>query len=108
LGVAITTRRNMHKSRTAFFVCLGVLALATCGCAAKVIEVQSDTSWTGNVNGGSVDGSGTTSYELTGKTACYVFQKATKAGSLRVKVKKGMGEEPSTTAAYGVVSGCVE
>lgn len=87
---------------------IGIALLSfVAGCGHK-IEVQSNTSWTGNVNGGSVSGSGTRSYDLKGDNKCFVFQKETEGGSLRVKFKKGTGDEPSTTAAYGVVSGCAD
>jgi len=88
-------------------VLLACAALMLCGCSRQ-IEVQSDTSWTGNLNGGSVEGRGYQTYTLKfeNNVSCYVFQKQTEAGFLRVKAKKGQADEPSTTAAYGVVSGC--
>lgn len=84
---------------------LVLLMLAVTGCAKK-IQVISDTCWDGNINGGSVEGCGNSTYEL--KENCFTFQKKTDYGSLRINFKKGSGDEPSTTAAYGVVSGCAD
>lgn len=86
------------KAVTALVVLVGLLT----GCSTKV-KVESNTSWTGAVNGASVEGTGNTTYELRGDNKCVVFQKSTTQGFLTIK-----GDVPTTTttAEYGVVSGC--
>ena len=88
------------------FAPLLLLLFVATGCSKK-IRVESDTCWEGNVNGGSVSGCGETSYTIKGDSDCFSFQKTTDFGYLRIKVTKGSGDEPSTSSAYGVVSGCI-
>ena len=85
------------------------MLVAASGCAKK-IRVESDTSWTGNVNGSSVDGAGNKTYDLScdSDACCYTFQKDTESGSLTVRIVKGTGTDGSTRSPYGIVSGCVE
>ena len=82
----------------------GVLA----GCSPK-IEVESDTSWTGNVGDRSVDGSGNSTFTVH-HGDCAVFQKATADGVLRARAKSTFGSSDwtETTAAYGVVDVCAK
>ena len=85
-----------------------LLFVAVCltGCSTK-FEVESNTTWTGNVNGASVEGSGNKTYSTT-KGEAAVFQKNTEAGFLRARAKTtglfGGGEWKRTDAAYGVVT----
>ena len=83
-------------------------AVGLSGCAKK-IEVQSDTSWDGYVNGGSVEGSGFRTFNMKRGEPCYSFQKRTSEGWLAVKPKGwASGESPHTDVPYGAVSGCIE
>lgn len=87
----------MHKASL-----LAVALLALSGCSIKV-NVESDTSWTGVVNGASVQGNGSMTYELRKDSRCVFFQKETTSGYLTIK-----GDVPTTTttADYGVVTAC--
>jgi hypothetical protein len=78
-------------------VCLG-------GCTAQ-IEVQSNTRWSGFVNNAEVSSSGYSTYELWRDAPGFMFWKETEAGYLRVRFKKGYGDEPETTAPYGTIWG---
>lgn len=87
------------------FVAAAALLLGLSGCAVKV-KVESDTCWSGVVKGSSVEGCGYKTYDLGSMwddaPKCVTFQKDTERGYLRLDGDiKG-----STTAAYGVVSGC--
>jgi hypothetical protein len=77
------------------------------GCSGPKVEVASDTTWTGNVNGASVDGAGGKTFEIDSGT-CAAFQKDTEGGFLRVRVKhwEGAGRWRETTAPYGIVNIC--
>ena len=93
----------MTVRRCAMYVLLLLtLMLGMCGCSVKV-QVESDTSWTGVVNGASVEGSGSKTYTLRESNKCVVFQKETSRGFLTIK-----GDVPTTTttAEFGVVSAC--
>src|SRR5262249_29515455 len=50
-----------------------VLALATCGCGAKKIEVQSDGCYSGHVGGKFIDACGNQTYALKGDPKCGTF-----------------------------------
>jgi len=91
--------------RLTFLLTIAVATMAS-GCSKK-ITVESDTCWDGYLNDGSVQGCGNQAYSLKGDPSCFTFQKKTDYGFLSIRVKAGSGDEPSTTAAYGVVSGCV-
>lgn len=83
-----------------------VIGLTLTGCSTK-FEVESNTTWTGNVNGASVEGSGNKTYS-TKRGEAAVFQKNTETGFLRARAKTsglfGAGEWVRTEAAYGVVT----
>lgn len=95
---------------------LFVLAVPVTACAPKVrLHVESDTSWSGAIANSSYDGSGNASFGLTGDIVCWSIQKRTRDGQLRAyaTVERAIfGTErqggATTTAEYGVVSGCVE
>lgn len=93
-----------------------VTALVACG---SDLKVESDTSWDGFIGGAggagaSVEGSGNHTFELNPGITCWNFQKQTQAGRLRAYVEKktifGSDEvgDATTTAQYGIVSGCTE
>ncbi len=94
---------------------LAVVLLA--GCTSKTLEIESNTSWSGSVGAAAsshtIQRSGNYSFDiLTGDTYCWVLQKDTRPGSLRVYAKvhsiTGVDREgdATTTAEFGVVSGC--
>jgi hypothetical protein len=71
-------------------------------------EVTSDTSWSGNFDGRTVDGTGNQTVKMdrgsnSSGSVCAVVQKDTRSGFLTVKIG---GEEKTTTAEFGVVSVC--
>lgn len=96
----------------------GALLLLASGCSTKV-EVQSDTSWTGVVNGASVAGQGSSTWdakipsggskyqgqELHG---CATFTKTTESGVLRVRFHGWNGDDRwvSTSAPFGSATAC--
>lgn len=94
-----------------------VLALLT-ACGGTTLVVESDTSWTGNVQGfGSISGRLRAEYDLGDPDGqCWTVSKATEAGALRVYAKTsewfGLGTqvsgESTTTAPLGTVTGCVQ
>lgn len=86
-------------------------------------EIASDTSWSGAFDNRTVDGAGSKTVDLPdGDIECVVVQKETETGYLTLTIVDhvtgggimGVGEKDetnrsngvSTTAAYGVVSGC--
>ena len=96
---------------------IGVGALFLCAaCGGTELHVESNTTWSGHINGSSgasYDGSGNEVFKLeTGVLTCWSFQKQTPAGSLRVYAVEGgifgtgKAGDATTTAQYGVVSGC--
>lgn len=89
------------------FLVLLLAAAALAGCSKK-IQVESDTTWDGTVNGAAVVGSGNQTYELNGDTNCYSFRKLTAEGYLRVKIKKGSGMDQSVADTLGEVKGCID
>jgi hypothetical protein len=96
---------------------LALLFLAM-GCGGTTLVVESDTSWSGSVDGfGPVAGRFKAEYDLgdaSGK--CWTVSKATEAGTLRVYSKTsewfGLGDqvsgESTTTQPMGTVTGCVQ
>ena len=82
------------------------MVLSGCG---KELIVESDTSWSGSMNGSSIEGGGNKTYDMD-NSSCATFQKNTERGYLRLKVKGGILnsilDESSTTARYGVCSVC--
>ena len=101
---------------TAFLPIVSTLVIA--GCGGRVIHIESDTSWTGTIDGvGAVAGRGSKSFTLdaTSSPVCWVITKTTAAGTLRVYSEQstwfGLGEdieaEQTTTEPNGDVTGCV-
>jgi hypothetical protein len=89
---------------------IGCAACLTAGCAGSgdiEAHVKSDTSWSGNFDGRSIDGSGSQDINMgsASQVRCVVVQKNTDVGTLSVKVDQG-DPEKTTTAAFGVVSAC--
>jgi len=89
-------------------ICLLVLALALIGCSTK-LQLQSDTSWSGSIGGGSVSGSGSRTWSIHGGD-CASFQKQTEGGYLKARTTGWHGQDRwvYTDAAYGVVTVCAE
>ena len=88
-------------------VCVAGLS-AGCGGSGDIeAHVKSDTSWSGNFSGRSVDGSGNQDINMgtANQVHCVVVQKNTVVGTLSVKVDQGDPEQ-TTTAAFGTVSAC--
>lgn len=84
-----------------------LLALAlTTGCSAKTkFFVESDTSWTGTINGaGTISGNGNATYKVVGKIDCIVVTKATVPGYVRVRIDGHPWYE--TSDPMGVVTAC--
>ncbi len=89
-------------------VVIVVAALSLAGCSAFNTDahVISDTTWSGSFEGRTVDGTGNQTVSLGGGTRpkCASVQKRTERGTLTLKIDGG--DEKTTTAAFGVVSGC--
>ncbi len=96
-----------------------VATLLIAGCGGRVVHIESDTSWTGSIDGfGPISGHGNKTYALDAVSSpvCWTVTKATDAGTLRVYSDRstffGLGEEveaeQTTTAPNGSVSGCVQ
>jgi len=85
-----------------------ILLVILSGCGNELI-IESDTSWSGSINGSSIEGGGSRSYDMD-NSSCATIQKDTERGYLNVKVKGGIFnsilEEKKTTASYGVCSVC--
>lgn len=96
-------------------VILPVLALLlVTGCGGRHLEIQSNTSWSAVVDGATVDGRGSHSFELR-DDKCAVAQKETRDGFLQARiVNQGAvaifwdraTSWKRTTTAYGVVDVC--
>lgn len=92
------------------------MAVPVSACAPKVrLQIKSDTSRSRAIANSSYDGSGNSSLGLTGDIVCWSIQKRTRHGQLRpyATVERAVfGTErqggATTTAEYGVVTGCVE
>ncbi|MGE5091823.1 MAG: hypothetical protein ACM3OH_06590 [Bacillota bacterium] len=89
------------------------------GCGGRVIHIESDTSWSGTIDGiGAVSGRGSTTFALDAVSSpvCWTITKLTAAGTLRVYSEAstwfGLGEdieaEQTTTEPNGDVTGCVK
>ena len=74
------------------------------------VVIQSDTSWSGSIGGGTssrtIQGDGSETWEITGTMAVAVIQKQTSDGYLTVKITRNgnVVAQQSTTADYGVVT----
>lgn len=108
------------------FAALASLSLLLAGCADDwKVEIDSNTSWRGEVggqtlNGGlstkTISGEGDETFDLPdGAHVCCVVQKLTDEGFLKVKIVNkggwllsGDGEEDETEAPYGTVTVCAE
>lgn len=93
--------------KPALAVGLIVAAFVTGSCSVFRLEanVDSNTSWSGDFNGRTVDGTGSQTVSLGSGTGpkCAVVQKQTTTGYLTVEIGS---DKKTTTAAYGVVSVC--
>ena len=93
-------------------------AVALSACTDREVIVESNTSWSGFIgeeeSGYSRDGSGNARFEVDDGRTCWTFQKETEDGYLRAyaKTKEIFGTDrhgdARTTAAFGIVTGCVE
>src|SRR4051812_7026771 len=95
------------------------LALGSAACQSRTLEIESNTQWSGSIGGNgseTIQGSGNRSIDIgtEGGSYCWAIQKQTRTGSLRVYVKAhtitgtdNQGDA-STSADFGVVSGCAE
>jgi len=98
-------------------VWIGVLLL--CGCSGKTLVVESNTSWSGEIDRvGTVAGRGGKEFGLSGLRGevCWVITKSTSLGTLRAYARDdtwfGLGSEVDgeavTTAPNGRVEGCAQ
>ncbi len=98
-----------------------VAALLLASCGEQILHIESDTSWTGTIDGSLVSGRGAYEGRLPNRTAgrgsvCWSIEKDSDAGTLKAWVEQGtffglgnvVESEMTTTAPHGVVSGCVE
>jgi hypothetical protein len=96
-----------------------VSTLVIAGCGDRVIHIESDTSWSGTIDGvGAVSGRGGKTFALDAVSSpvCWTITKTTEAGTLRVYSEAstwfGLGEdieaEQTTTEPNGDVTGCVK
>lgn len=94
------------------------MALLLASCGGRVVHIESDTTWSGEIDGvGTVTGRGSKTFALDATTspACFTITKTADAGTLRVYVEQstwfGIGEdvlaEQTTTEPGGSVTGCV-
>lgn len=90
---------------------------AVAGCGDKVLYVESNAPWAGNVDGiGDVSGSGNMDFDVSevNGEVCWTLHKTTLAGTLRAYVRDegmfGAGADieglETTTAPYGEIGGC--
>lgn len=96
-----------------------VTTLFVAGCGGRVIHIESDTDWSGTIDGiGVVSGRGSKTFALDAVSSpiCWTITKLTDAGTLRVYSEAstwfGLGEdidgEQTTTEPHGDVTGCVK
>ena len=93
---------------------LAPLVLILAGCADRwKADVESNTTWSGDFSGRTVDGYGNQRVDLGNDAECCVVQKKTSQGFLKVSLVNtsgnpfaANGESKETTASYGVVSVC--
>jgi hypothetical protein len=95
------------------------LAVVLTACGGKTLVVESDTAWSGTIDGvGQVAGRGKATYDLDAmrNESCWTITKTTEAGTLRVYAEQstffGLGNEvhaeTTTSAPKGVASGCIQ
>jgi hypothetical protein len=93
--------------------------LFVAGCGGRVIHIESDTDWSGTIDGiGVVSGRGSKTFALDAVSSpiCWTITKLTDAGTLRVYSEAstwfGLGEdieaEQTTAEPHGDVTGCVK
>ena len=85
-------------------IVLSVLALATCGCGAKKVEVQSDGCYDGHVGGRAIDACGNQTYALKGDPKCGTFTLKDNGTYLRARIKGRSWVE--TTVHFDSVTVC--
>jgi hypothetical protein len=98
-----------------------VAAVLLSSCGEQILRIESDTSWTGTIDGSVISGRGSYEGRLPARTpsrgsVCWRIVKDSDAGTLRAWVEQGtffglgnvVESEMTTTAPHGVVSGCVE
>lgn len=92
--------------------CVALALVLACGLTGPKhyhLTITSDTSWSGSLGGtsnsSSYDGTGNGSIEYWGEV-CYVFQKQTDAGFLSAAFEETSSGNSSTSASFGVISGC--
>jgi len=107
---------NTQIGMTIIFVLLGALVfggvyyLSIPKAVTYIIEITSDTSWSGSIgaDGSSrtIEGYGNENWKVTGIIAVAVIQKQTEYGFLTVRILRDgtVLDSQTTTAAYGVVS----
>lgn len=95
-------------------VALAAVVLLLVGCDKPTLYIESDTGWTGRVNGSGsaseVEGSGNKTYELRSGQTCWNFKKSTEQGTLRAYAKirgNRTNGDDRTTQPFGEVNGCV-
>lgn len=109
-------RRFRRRLATALPI---VSMLLVAGCGNRVIHIESDTDWSGTIDGiGVVSGRGSKTFALDAVSSpvCWTITKMTDAGTLRVYSEAstwfGLGEdieaEQTTTEPHGDVTGCVK
>ena len=107
---------EMPTSAKRLLLILTIALLAAC--ESKTLEIESNTTWSGAVGGTgsrSIQGSGNQSISITGTdTYCWTLQKETRTGTLRAYAKvhtiTGVDnqDDETTTADFGLVSGCTK
>lgn len=95
------------------------LVLLLCACGDERLFIESDTSWSGTVDGvGLVSGHGDEEFDLAAEgdqAPCWTLNKTTDAGTLRAYAEAdtwfglgvGVHGEATTREARGQVRGCV-
>jgi len=104
--------------RTVALAAAVALIMTAGGCTSKTLEIESDTNWSGAVGStGSrtIDGRGNRSFDIDPSgIVCWDFQKQSEAGRLRAYAKihtlvsADRDGDETTTAAFGVVTGCTQ
>lgn len=109
----------MRKAMRSHLLLLPLLVLGLAGCDEKVLIIESNTAWQGDVTYvGGVSGQGGASIDLSDvpSDVCWTLRKTTSAGTLRAYLKDdtwfGLGKEvdgdQTTTAPNGEIGGCNE
>jgi hypothetical protein len=92
--------------RSSLLVLLCVLLAGAAGCSKRHhIQIESDTCWTGTVNGDQyINDCGSTTYTVVGTLRCVKVRRTTPGGTLRLRVD----DHPwvSSEDQYGIVQAC--